>query len=476
MLLKYFYDEKLAQASYLVGCQDTGEAIIVDPSRNIEPYIKTARAHGVRIVGVTETHIHADFLSGSQELASRLGATLYLSDEGGANWRYEYAFGYKHCFLRNGDVFAIGNINFEVMHTPGHTPEHISLLVTDGGASTKGPIGVFTGDFVFVGDVGRPDLLEKAAGVHGSSEKMARMMYRSLQQFKNLPDYLQVWPGHGAGSACGKALGAIPSSTIGYEKRTNWALQYDNEDLFIEALLVGQPEAPPYFSMMKRLNKEGTQQIQRIAVPFRMKVSIDIVQEWTKQGIVIDTRPASEFAAKHIRGVINIPYNKSFVTWAGWLLDYNQPIYLLASNADVGDIVNNLQSIGLDRIVSTMEPNVIEQADEADSRVMKYEEVTMDKIAGVLHTEHIYVLDVRSMGEWEEGHIPQAKHVMLGHLQEQAHNIPHDKPILVYCKTGGRSAIAASLLQVHGFKEVQSLVGGYEEWMKQKKMLSTRDA
>ncbi|WP_028403242.1 MBL fold metallo-hydrolase [Ectobacillus panaciterrae] len=476
MLLKYFYDEKLAQASYLVGCQATGEAIIVDPSRNIEPYIKTARAHGVRIVGATETHIHADFLSGSQELASRLGATLYLSDEGGADWRYEYASGYEHCFLRNGDVFAIGNINFEVMHTPGHTPEHISLLVTDGGAATKDPLGIFTGDFVFVGDVGRPDLLEKAAGVCGSSEKMARMMFRSLQQFKNLPDYLQVWPGHGAGSACGKALGAIPSSTIGYEKRTNWALQYDNEDRFIEALLAGQPEAPPYFSMMKRLNKEGAQQIPRIAAPFRMEASIDIVQEWTKQGIVIDTRPASKFAAKHIRGVINIPYNKSFVTWAGWLLDYDQPIYLLASNADVVDIVNDLQSIGLDRVVATMEPHVIEQAGEADSRVMKYEEVTLDKIDGAIQADRIYVLDVRSAGEWEEGHIPQAKHVMLGHLQEQAHNIPYDKPILVYCKTGGRSAIAASLLQVHGFKEVQSLVGGYEEWIKQKKMLSTRDA
>ncbi|MFF2288009.1 MBL fold metallo-hydrolase [Peribacillus butanolivorans] len=476
MLLKYFYDEKLAQASYLVGCQATGEAIIVDPSRNIEAYLKTARAHGVRIVGVTETHIHADFLSGSKELASRLGATLYLSDEGGADWKYEYATEYQHCFLRNGDVFSIGNINFEVVHTPGHTPEHISLLVTDGGASTKDPLGIFTGDFVFVGDVGRPDLLEKAAGVHGSSEKMARMMYRSLQQFKNLPDYLQVWPGHGAGSACGKALGAIPSSTIGYEKRTNWALQYDNEDRFIEALLAGQPEAPPYFSMMKRLNKEGAQQIRSIAAPLCMEVSIDIVQEWTEQGIVIDTRPASEFATKHIRGVINIPYNKSFVTWAGWLLDYDRPIHLLACNADVADMINDLQSIGLDRVVATMEPYIIEQEGESDSRVMKYEEVTMDQIEGTIQTERIYVLDVRSMGEWEEGHIPQAKHVMLGHLQEQAHKIPHDKPILVYCKTGGRSAIAASLLQVHGFKEVQSLVGGYEEWNKQKKLRPTRDA
>lgn len=476
MLLKYFYDEKLAQTSYLVGCQDTGEAIIVDPSRNIEPYLKTARAHGVRIVGATETHIHADFLSGSQELASRLGATLYFSDEGGPDWKYEYATGYEHCFLRNGDVFAIGNIKFEVIHTPGHTPEHISLLVTDGGASTKDPIGIFTGDFVFVGDVGRPDLLEKTVGVCGSSEKMARMIHRSLQLFKNLPDYLQVWPGHGAGSACGKALGAIPSSTIGYEKRTNWALQYDNEDRFMEALLTGQSEAPRYFSMMKRLNKEGAQQIQTMASPLRMEVSIDIVQEWVKQGHVIDTRPASDFAAKHIRGVINIPYNKSFVNWAGWLLDYDRPIYLLATNTDVLDIVNDLRSIGLDHIVATMEPYVIELAGESDTRVMKYEEVTMDKVSGAIQTDGIYVLDVRSRAEWEDGHIPQAKHVMLGYLQEQAHTIPQDRPILVYCKTGGRSAIASSLLQALGFKDVQSLVGGYEEWRKQEKLRTAKDS
>lgn len=475
MLLKYFYDEKLAQASYLVGCQDTGEAIIVDPSRNIKPYINMAKAHGLRIVGATETHIHADFLSGSQELASKLGATLFLSDEGGPDWKYEYAPGYEHSFLKNGDGFTIGNIHFEVIHTPGHTPEHISLLVTDGRASAKGPIGIFTGDFVFVGDVGRPDLLEKAVGVRGSSEKMARMMYRSLEQFKKLPDYLQVWPGHGAGSACGKALGAVPSSTIGYEKRTNWALQTDFEDRFIEALLAGQPEAPPYFSKMKRLNKEGTKQIQRMEAPLRMEVSVDIVQAWTNQGMVIDTRPASAFAAKHIRGGINIPYNKSFVTWAGWLLDYDQPIYLLATNTDVAEVVNDLQSIGLDRIVATMDPRVIELLSESDSCLMKYEEVTMDQVKCTIETDRLYILDVRSLSEWEEGHIPQAKHVMLGHLQEQAHTIPNDKPILVYCKTGGRSAIAASLLQAQGFKEVKSLVGGFEEWRKHEKLRTIRD-
>lgn len=467
MLLKYFYDDKLAQASYLVGCQATGEAIVIDPARNIESYEKIAKAHHVRIVGVTETHIHADFLSGAREIASKFGATLYLSDEGGPDWRYKYLPEFEHCFLKDGDTFNIGNINFEVMHTPGHTPEHISLLVTDGGSSATGPMGIFTGDFVFVGDVGRPDLLEKAAGVQGSSEEMAIAMFHSLQRFKQLPDYIQIWPGHGAGSACGKALGAIPSSTVGYEKMTNWALQCEDVRHFTEILLSGQPEAPTYFSMMKRLNKEGTQLLQEITDPHCMEPSIATVQTWVKQGIVVDTRPASEFSTKHLRGVINIPYNKSFVTWAGWLLDYTRPIYLLASDEYVRDVLQDLRSIGLDYVVATMDPNVINQAEESDKHVMVYREVTPVMVNDAVRTGQMYVLDVRSTSEWEEGHIPQAKHIMLGYLHERVREIQSDKPILVHCKAGGRSAIAASILQAQGLEDVRNLLGGYDEWIKQ---------
>lgn len=469
MLLKYFYDDKLAQASYLVGCQATGEAIVVDPSRNIDPYLKMAKEQGVRVVGVTETHIHADFVSGSRELASRVGAKLYLSDEGGENWKYQYAHEYEHLFLKNGRTFTIGNLKFEVMHTPGHTPEHISLLLTDGGSSIKEAIGIFTGDFVFVGDVGRPDLLEKSAGVFGSSEEMASKMFRSLQQFKQLPDFLQVWPGHGAGSACGKTLGAVPSTTVGYEKIVNWALQCDDEKRFIGVLLNGQPEAPKYFAMMKQINKEGVGLLQECEAPNRMEPSPSLVtvQEWIEQGIVVDTRIPSEFAKKHIRGTINIPYNKSFVTWAGWLIDYNRPVFLLTSEENVQNILNDLRSIGLDNVIATMNPSVVNQLDEFGPSTISYEEVKPDAVIDAVLNAQMYVLDVRNTIEWGDGHISNAKHIMLGYLPDRVKEIEQNKPILVHCKSGGRSAIAASILHAQGFKDVRNLIGGLDEWVKQ---------
>lgn len=465
MLLKFFYDDKLAQASYLVGCQATGEAIVVDPARDIDKYAKAAKANGVKIVGVTETHIHADFLSGAKEIASKFGATMYLSDEGGTDWSYQYACNYKHCFLKDGDTFNIGNLAFEVLHTPGHTPEHISLLLTDGGSTANGPIGIFTGDFVFVGDVGRPDLLEKAAKVSGSSDEMARKMFHSLARFKKLPDYLQVWPGHGAGSACGKAIGAVQSTTVGYEKRTNWALQHDNENDFIQRLLVGQPEPPTYFEMMKQLNKNGPQLVQEIAAPMHVEASISVVETWVEQGIVVDTRPAKIFAQKHLPGVINIPYDKSFTTWAGWLLNYDRPIYLLTGNQPVSDILKDLQSIGMDQVASTMDLNVFDLHD--DSKFVKYEEVTPEEVKDIVQTGQLYVLDVRYEKEQDEGYIPEAKHIMLGYLPVRIEELPRDKPILVQCKTGRRSAIGVSFLQANGFKNVRNLIGGFDEWVKQ---------
>ncbi|MGI8842989.1 MAG: MBL fold metallo-hydrolase, partial [Gemmatimonadaceae bacterium] len=223
MLLKRFYDNKLAQASYLVGCQATGEALVVDANRDIGQYVNAADAEGLRITHVTETHIHADYVSGSRELAQRAGAQLFLSNEGGPDWKYAFASESAATLLRDGSSFMVGNVKVDVMHTPGHTPEHISFMITDTPATSL-PMGVFTGDFVFVGDVGRPDLLERAAGFEGAMVEGARTLFRSLQRFRELPDYLQLWPGHGAGSACGKSLGAVPSTTLGYEKVANWAL------------------------------------------------------------------------------------------------------------------------------------------------------------------------------------------------------------------------------------------------------------
>ena len=218
--------------------------------------MRTAAKEGLRITHVTETHIHADFVSGSRELAARTGASLYLSDMGDENWKYAYAHEPNVILVRDRDTWMVGNVRVEVMHTPGHTPEHIAFMITDTAGADR-PIGVFTGDFLFVGDVGRPDLLEEAAGMVGTKEAGARLQYQSVARFKELPDYLQIWPGHGAGSACGKALGAIPSTTLGYEKLFNPAFQFDAEDAFVAWLLAGQPEAPRYFAQMKKVNKEG---------------------------------------------------------------------------------------------------------------------------------------------------------------------------------------------------------------------------
>ncbi|MEX0599042.1 MAG: MBL fold metallo-hydrolase, partial [Rhodothermales bacterium] len=236
MLFRQIFDPKLAQYAYLIGCQQTKEALIIDPERDIDRYVDLAEAEGLNIVGVAETHIHADFLSGAREFAERFDITLYLSDEGDEDWKYEWVRGtrgdgrpYDVTLLKDGHSFTIGNIEIQAVHTPGHTPEHLSYLVTDRGGGATSPIGIATGDFVFVGDLGRPDLLEQAAGMHGLQEPSARMLYGSLPEFTKLQEHLQVWPGHGAGSTCGKALGAVPTTTVGYEKRYNAALAVAEE-------------------------------------------------------------------------------------------------------------------------------------------------------------------------------------------------------------------------------------------------------
>ena len=267
MYFKQFYEPRLAQYSYMIGCSASGEALIVDPLRDIGPYLAEAEAQRLRITRVAETHIHADFLSGARGLAQATGAELLLSDEGGPDWLYAF----PHTGLRDGDAFRVGNVEVRVWHTPGHTPEHLAFLITDPLAGDE-PAMILSGDFVFVGDVGRPDLLDLAAGVGGTSEPMARRMFASLQRFRELPDHVLVWPGHGAGSACGKALGATPASTVGYEKRTNWALQEEDEDAFVVKLLADQPAVPRYFRYMKLWNRSGEKADGRMIPPPRLSI------------------------------------------------------------------------------------------------------------------------------------------------------------------------------------------------------------
>lgn len=453
MLLRYFYDEKLAQASYMVGCQMTGEAIVIDPARNIEPYLQEAKKEGMNIVATAETHIHADFVSGSLELAKRTGSKAYLSDEGDASWKYAFAKEIDAQLVKEGDTFKIGNVTLEVMHTPGHTPEHISFLLYD--RNQTQPMGIFTGDFVFVGDIGRPDLLEEAAGVKGTTAIGAEQMFDSLKKFMALPDFVQVWPGHGAGSACGKALGAIPTSTVGYEKATNWALQMTDKDAFIKELTTNQPEPPNYFAMMKKVNKEGIQVTTEVARP--EVIGSDRLDTLVEETQVVDTRKGEDFANGHVPGTINIPYNNKFVSWAGWLVNFDKDITLIASADDVDQVQTDLQSIGLDRL------RFIVPVEELDASLLTetYTDVTAEEAIEAAEKGDVFVLDVRNATEWNASHYEKAERILLGKLASDHEGLPTDRTIAVHCASGVRSRMAASVLQSLGYKDIHNILGGY---------------
>ncbi len=461
MLLKRFYDEALAQASYLVGCQATGEALVLDPLRDADQYVTAAAAEGLRITQVTETHIHADFVSGTRELAARTGAQVLLSAEGGPGWQYAFAASDGARLLHDGDHFMVGNLRFDVRHTPGHTPEHLTFLVTDTPATGR-PMGAFTGDFIFVGDVGRPDLLERAAHMAGTMESSARTLFRSLQRFAELPDYLQLWPGHGAGSACGKALGAVPQTTLGYERVVNWAFGISDEDEFVQAVLAGQPEPPAYFAEMKRINRDGPRVLASWPTPpDRPPASLPGVLE--KGGIVVDLRPAAAFASGHIPGTLSIPLNRAFSTWAGSLLPYDRDLYLISPAGASGsaDAVRALAMIGLDRVAGVYGNEVFDQ--RANPGLL--ETVPQASAAEVAAEQRdLTIVDVRGRTEWEGGHIPGAVHIPLGELPTRLGELPRDRPLALQCQTGSRSSIASALLQAHGFGNVTNLKGGIQGW------------
>ena len=466
MYFQRFYDAKLAQASYMIGCQRTGDAVVVDPNRDVQQYIDAAAREGLRITHVTETHIHADFVSGSRELAERTGALLLLSDEGDADWKYVYAADANARLLKDGDAFMVGNIRLEVVHTPGHTPEHISFIVTDTPAGA-GPWGILTGDFVFVGDVGRPDLLEKAVGVKGTMEAAARTLFRSLERFRALSDHVQVWPGHGAGSACGKDLGAVPSTTVGYEKLANWGVATIDEAEFVRMVLAGQPEPPRYFAEMKRINKEGPRILRGLPRPTRL--SARALDALLRDGeVVVDTRSAAEYAAGHVPGTLNIPLTGSFTTWAGWLLAYDRDVYLLVDDAAcpqcVHTAVRDLAMIGLDRVVGVVGTDALDAWTTAGRALATIAQATPAEAAAMVARGEATVVDVRGSAEWEACHLPGVQNVPVGYLAQRLDELPKDLPLIVHCQGGSRSAIAASVLQANGVRNVLNLVGGFAAW------------
>ncbi len=456
MFFKQIYEDGLAQASYIIGCQETKQAIVIDPRRDIDIYLDISEKENLEITHVSETHIHADFLSGSRELAAATNAEIYLSDEGGEDWKYNFT----HTGLKHGDKIKLGNIELSVLHTPGHTPEHIAFLITDKVITGK-PLMLLTGDYVFVGDVGRPDLLEKAAGISGTQEISAKQMFESLKLFKSLPDYIQVWPGHGAGSACGKALGAVPSSTVGYEKITNWAMKINDVNEFVDLLLKDQPEPPKYFKMMKKLNKFGPTVLG--GIPHPAKLSLPQLREAVeKNTIIIDTRDKFSFAGGHIKGSLNIQDNSAFSTWAGWMLHFDEPFVLIAKDDRIVEITKELVRIGYSHFYGYI-TGLDRWANHCNElEVMK--QISVKELLNKIDDSNLEIIDVRSYTEFNEGYIPSAKNIHAGYLTDNLELLPKEKDLIVYCGTGDRSAIAASVLMRYGFTNVYNLTGGYQAW------------
>jgi hydroxyacylglutathione hydrolase len=470
MLLKYFYDNKLAHASYLVGCQATGEAAVVDPARDVSQYIQAAEENGMKIVAAIETHIHADYVSGIRELAHRKGAKLYVSGEGGPDWSYPYVAQYDHQILKHGDTWKIGNIIFEAMHTPGHTPEHMSYMITDSAGADK-PMGVFTGDFIFVGDVGRPDLLEEAAGIKDTKLEAAHQMYQSIQAFKEQPDYLQIWPAHGAGSACGKSLGAVPSSTLGYEKMFNWAFSYDDESRFIDILLSDQPAPPAYFAQMKRINREGPALMDNLSDVIHLDYK-DFSTLLSEKQWIVDTRSQEEYVKRHIVGTVGIPQNDKFTSYSGWVLPYDKPVYLIVEQAKLDEALYDLRYIGIDSVAGYVAPDIMEKVATESQHVNL---ITPDEIADKVKNKQVQIIDVRNDQEYDAGHIPAALNISLGELEAKYNQIPEsDQEKLVVCRSGGRSFVAATMLRKHGFKNVMNLAGGMQAWSAKQLPVNTK--
>lgn len=457
MYFEQIYDEKLAQYAYLIGCQQTGEAVIIDPMRDVDQYQKLAEKKNLTIIAAADTHIHADYLSGLRELAEQ-GVKVYASDEGDEDWKYEWLkdSDYNYELIQDGDSFSIGNIRFDVLHTPGHTPESISFLVTDGAAADD-PMGILSGDFVFVGDVGRPDLLETAAGQKGAMKPSARRLYQSVQRFKDLPEYLQVWPAHGSGSACGKALGAVPESTVGYELRFSPAFKAaTSENEFVDYILDGQPEPPLYFGRMKKVNRAGAPVLCSLPEPEK----ISITEMMDREGTILDTREQEAFMRGHLKGSLCTPLNKNFNTVAGSYVDSDEDIYLIIKDRDVEEAVRDLVRIGLDHIKGYATP---EELSEYDGGLTSIETIDFEEVESARQSSDKVVLDVRKATEYDESHIPGALNIAHTRLADHLEELPKDKDLLVHCLTGPRASYASGLLDKNGFR-VQWINDSFSKW------------
>jgi hydroxyacylglutathione hydrolase len=457
MLVRQVIDPKLAQFAYLIGCPRTGEAIVIDPERDVDRYFDLAARHGLRIVAAADTHIHADYLSGLREMAAS-GVFVYASKEGGPDWQYEWLLhgDYPHRLLGHGDQFSVGYIEFRAVHTPGHTPEHLSYLVRDVGGGAKDCIALASGDFVFVGDVGRPDLLERAAGLRGVMEPSARAQFASIQrEFRGLPEFLQVWPAHGAGSACGKSLGDVPTSTVGYELRTNRSLQAAaDEQTFVDFILAGQPEPPLYFARMKRDNRRGPALLPKLPSPPALTAQDLAGLEQRRDAAVLDTRSRAAYLGGHLPGAILAELDYQFCSIAGSYVEEGTPIYLIADEAHVEEAVRALVRVGLDRVEGYATPQTLADFARAGGHLRVTPTADMAELEEQRTHGRGRVLDVRGAVEFDAGHVPDALHIPHTRVGMQRDRVPQGGPLLVYCNSGARAAAAVSMLEHLGVDAV----------------------
>ncbi|MDX1617914.1 MAG: MBL fold metallo-hydrolase [Balneolaceae bacterium] len=452
MYFKQIYEPKLAQYAYLIGCQQSGEAVVIDPMRDIDRYERMADDEELKIVAAADTHIHADYLTGLREFAER-GVKVYASDEGDKDWKYEWLLSsdYDYVLLKDGDTFSIGNIRLKAWHTPGHTPEHLTYSVTDG-AGADAPMGLLSGDFVFVGDVGRPDLLESAAGQEGVMESSARTLYESVTEFKGLPEYLQIWPGHGSGSACGKALGAVPESTVGYELRFNPSiLAANSEQQFVDFILEGQPEPPLYFARMKRDNRNGPKLLGDLPQPNRLDMDQFLDRGRGEQAVILDTRERSAFMGGHIPGSLLATLNRTFNTDAGSIIQEDVSIYLVVEEHKVEEAVRDLIRIGLDRVEGYITPADLEAYHDRGEQLERIDSINFDETRRLMDANNSAVLDVRRASEFEKKRVDGALNIAHTRLLERLDELPEGKTLLVHCKSGRRASVSAALLKRNGY-------------------------
>ena len=455
MIFKQFYLPCLAHASYIIGDEETGTAAVVDPQRDIDQYISFAAEHALEITHVFLTHLHADFVAGHLELRNRVGATIYL----GAAAKAGYAF----TPVRDGDILEFGRVRLKVMETPGHTPESISIVVYDLNISDSQPNAVLTGDTLFIGDVGRPDL---RAALGWSAIELGGMLFDSVHaKLLALPDQILVYPAHGAGSLCGKALSKETVSTLGEQRRSNYALQPMSKEEFVHVVTADQPEAPAYFNYDAVLNSQERPTLDQALAREMNPLTLGGVLALQAEGAqILDTRDAGEFASAHLLGSINIGLVGQYATWAGTVLDRNHPIVIIADPGRENESAIRLGRIGFDHVAGYLQ-NGLQSLESRPELIACTERLSAQYAAELLASNQPpLAIDVRAPREREQKHIAGSLGLPLNHLLENINMLPKSRPLLVYCAGGYRSSIAASLLQGSGFETVSEIAGGIAAW------------